>query len=194
MHDSASDQTAVPLRRRSVVATVGALAALAGAGFAAWRLRPGEGALGAGVGPEATFWQQTFERPEGGELALAQFRGRRLVLNFWATWCPPCVAELPLLDGFYRAQQARGWAVVGLAIDQPSAVRAFLAQRPLSLPVGLAGFGGAELAKALGNATGGLPYTVVFDRDGAVLQRKMGKLSPDDLAAWAQLPVDASAR
>jgi hypothetical protein len=97
------------------------------------------------------------------------------------------VEELPLLNRFHLAQQPRGWRVLGLAVDQPSAVRAWLAKSPLDFPVAMAGLGGTELSKSMGNVSGGLPFSVVFSASGAVLQRRMGKLSADDLAAWALL-------
>lgn len=167
--------------RRAWMIGVGTAAAALGAGVAAWRLRPQPVAEGA----EAAFWSARWERPEGGELIAAELRGGPLLLNFWATWCPPCVEELPLLDRFYRERQAQGWRVVGLAIDQPGAVRAFLQRQPLSFPVGLAGFGGTELARQLGNPTGALPFSVVFDAQGRLAQRKLGKVEPADLQAWA---------
>ncbi len=92
-----------------------------------------------------------------------------------------------MLDAFHRAQQARGWRVVGLAVDSLAPVQRFLQARPLSFPVGLAGTQGVELSRALGNVSGGLPFSVVFDTSGAVVQRKLGKLTPDDLKAWELL-------
>lgn len=168
--------------RRVWMLGVGVAAAALGAGVAAWRLRPQEAAQGA----EAAFWAGRWPRPDGGEVTAAELRGAPLLLNFWATWCPPCVEELPLLDRFYRQQQGRGWRVLALAIDQPSAVRAFLQRQPLSLPVGLAGLGGTELARALGNTTGALPFTAVFDAAGRLVRRKLGKVTEGDLQAWQQ--------
>jgi hypothetical protein len=94
---------------------------------------------------------------------------------------------LPLLDRFYRENSPNGWQVVGLAVDQPSAVRGFLQKMPLSFPVGLAGLGGTELGKSLGNLVGGLPFSVVVGSRGSVLHRKMGRLATADLALWAAL-------
>lgn len=132
-------------------------------------------------GNESQLWQTTFETPEGAALDLTALRNRKLLVNFWATWCPPCVAELPLLDQFHSEQDANGWQVLGLAVDQPSSVRKFLARTPVRFPIGMAGLGGTELSKALGNLEGGLPYSVLFDASGRITARKMGQLKPDEL-------------
>jgi thiol-disulfide isomerase/thioredoxin len=115
---------------------------------------------------------------------MASFQGKPLLLNFWATWCPPCIEELPLIDAFWRKNTAIGHQVVALAIDQPSAVRKFLSKQALGFPVGLAGLEGTQLAKSLGNAVGGLPFTVFFKADGSIWRQKMGQLTSDDLMQW----------
>ena len=74
--------------------------------------------------------------------------------------------------------------MVGLAIDQPSSVRQFLARTPVRYPIGLAGLDGTDLVRKLGNTSGGLPFTVLLGPDGALRQRRMGKLSRADLDAW----------
>ncbi|MBD3894169.1 TlpA disulfide reductase family protein [Hydrogenophaga sp.] len=171
------------MRRRTCwMAAVAGAATLAGAGAAWWRYRPAPLHDAA----QQTFWRSQFEGPNGELLQLADWRGRPLLLNFWATWCPPCVEELPLLNAFYRAHAARGWQVLGLAVDQPAAVRSFTQKLPLDFPVGVAGLAGIELSRALGNASGALPFTVVFSASGAVLHRKVGKVSQSDLNEWAQ--------
>lgn len=170
-------------RRRALYALVAAAAGASGAGWAWWKFRPHTVAQGA----EQALWAEVFETPDGAPLPMQAFQGKPLLLNFWATWCPPCVAELPLLNAFYRAQTAKGWQVVGLAVDQPSAVRSFLGRAPVDFPVGMAGLGGTDLARSLGNLTGGLPFTALFGADGQVLHRKMGQISTQDLEKWAAL-------
>jgi len=172
--------TAKPTRRGWLYGGVAAVAAIAGLGGAIWHRR----ANGGGERLDAAFWAQRFERPEGGELVFEQLRGKPLLINFWATWCPPCVEEMPMIDAFFRENAANGWQVVGLAIDQPSAVRKFLAKTPVSYPIGLAGLQGTELVKNLGNTAGGLPFSIVLDANGAISARKMGKIEPADLQAW----------
>lgn len=180
-----SAQPAGAVRRRLLYAGVAAAAALGGAALA-WRRLALDGPSS---GVERALWAQEFDTPQGGtRLALRSFAGRPLLLNFWATWCPPCVAELPLLNTFYRAHREAGWQVVGLAIDQPAAVQRFLQRQPLDFPVGLAAQGGTELARALGNLGGGLPFTVIFDTAGKVRHRKIGQASVAELQQWAALP------
>ena len=170
-------------RRRLLYAGVAGAAALGGAGLAWWKFQPHAIEPGA----EQALWSMEFDKPEVGVVSLRGMAGKPLLLNFWATWCPPCVQELPMLNGFYREHAAKGWQVLGLAIDQPSAVRKFLTRLPLEFPVGLAGLGGTDLGRSLGNLTGGLPFTVVFGADGQVLHRKMGQVTDQDLQAWAKL-------
>lgn len=175
---------AVPPRRRWLYGAAAAVVAAGGAGWAALAWRQGQ--ISATEVP-AGLWQQSFPTPEGGVLDLQALRGQPLVLNFWATWCPPCVAELPLLSSFSRENAANGWQVLGIAVDQAAAVRAFLDRVPVAFPVALAPQGGIALSRSLGNLAGGLPFTVVFGADGQVRHRKMGQITPQNLKDWMAL-------
>jgi thiol-disulfide isomerase/thioredoxin len=172
-------------RRALLVGAVGLAAGAAGVGGAWWRSRAsGAGSPALPEQASADVWNQRFEQPGGGELVLANLKGQPLLLNFWATWCPPCVTEMPLLDRFHAAQRGRGWQVVGLAVDSPTPVRQFLARQPMGFPIGLAGLNGIELARSLGNPSGALPFSVVFDRQGKAIRTKLGSVHDADLAAW----------
>lgn len=160
---------------------VAAVAGAVGAGAAAWRFAPRE----ADDAAVAQLWAAHLESPEGDAVAMAAFRGRPLLVNFWATWCPPCVQELPLLNAFYAEQRARGWQVLGMAIDQVASVRSFIARTPLDFPVVMGGAAGLALVRGLGNPNGGLPFSVLLGPNGSVTQRKIGELSRDDLRAWS---------
>ena len=167
-------------RRRALYALAATAAGLAGAGWAWWRHSPAQ----IDEGRALQIWDLEFDAPIGKRLALSGLRGRPLLVNFWATWCPPCVEELPLLNAFYRQNSTNGWQVLGVAVDQAAPVQAFLGRQPLDFPVVLAGLEGLNLSRQLGNEAGGLPFTVLFDAEGKVRQRKIGKLNAEDLDRW----------
>ena len=171
------------LSKRSTMMGMAAFAGLAGAGLAWWQYRleePSDDALTA-------LWLLELELPQGGVLQLKTLRGKPIVLNFWATWCPPCVEELPLLERFYQQNAAKGWQVVGIAVDNANAVNKFLNKMPLSFSVPLAGLAGTELSRSLGNLSGGLPFTVVFNAAGHVALRHMGKLSAQQIDEFVSI-------
>lgn len=171
-------------RRRWLLGGVG-LAAASGAGWLAWQQLQGATRNDAAV---QAFWDLQLPQPDGGMLALSTLRGKPVLVNFWATWCPPCVRELPMINAFAQAQAGRGAhaiQVLGVAVDQAAAVQKWLARQPLDFAVALAGTGGVGLTRSLGNINGGLPFTILFDAQGKVQQRKIGALSEQDLAQWA---------
>jgi thiol-disulfide isomerase/thioredoxin len=171
----------------------GWLAAVAGCGLAglgaglAWRTRQRQAhALSEA---EVSFWSQQFKQLDGAMLAVSDFKGKPLLLNFWATWCPPCIEELPLLNAFYSENKVKNWQLLGLAVDQAEPVKRFLTQNPLHYAQAMAGFAGIEVSKSLGNLNGGLPFSVVLGSAGNVLHRKMGKLTADDLRVWSSVGI-----
>src|SRR5262245_27166611 len=178
-------------RRAWLMVGAGATALAAGA-FVSWRMsRPSDAPAGLDS-PDPSLWTLRFEQPAGGELAMAGLRGKPLVLNFWATWCPPCVKEMPQLSRFAREYGPTGWQVVGLAADRPEPVRRFLTSRPVDFPVGLASKEAFPLSESLGNAQGGLPFTVVLNAAGRIAHRRLGETSFEELAKIAQTLRGAS--
>jgi thiol-disulfide isomerase/thioredoxin len=172
------------ISRRYILTGAGVVAAMAGGGVALWRSQPAEPVVPV---PVEGFWAMQWETPQGGVVKLAELRGRPLLINFWATWCPPCIEELPLINDFYLKNKSNGWQVLGLAVDKPSSVQSFLQRMTLDFSVGMAGLNGSELGKSLGNISGSLPFSVVIGSAGGILKRKLGRLSTEDLAQWSGL-------
>lgn len=166
-------------RQLNLAALVAVGAAAAAGGF--WIRRRKEG-----VPAGDQLWSAKFDTPAGTPLAMASFYGKPLVLNFWATWCAPCVKEMPQLDRFHREYAAQGWQVLGLAIDNANAVKGFLAKVPVAFPIALAGMEGADLGRTLGNLQGGLPFTAVFDAKGTAVHHKSGETSYEELVGWVR--------
>ncbi|KQW51782.1 MULTISPECIES: TlpA disulfide reductase family protein [unclassified Roseateles] len=169
-----------PVTRRLILAGAGVGAAALGAGFAWRQLNPPVASAVA-----QAFWTRRFAGLDGNELDVARWRGRPLLINFWATWCPPCIKELPEINQFYKEAQGKGWQVLGLAVDQADPVRTFLKKTPLDFPVALAGPEGLGLVRELGNPAGGLPFSVVFDETGEISWRRLGVTTLEDLRKLA---------
>jgi len=168
-------------RRGIVLGSVAAAAVVAGVGAGVWRARSSAGAPASA--PD--LWTLSFATVDGPPLAMSGLRGRHVLVNFWATWCPPCVTEMPLLDAFAKSQADAGWSVLALAIDGAEPVRRFIVERSLKLPVALAGDDGIDLSRRLGNSAGGLPFSVAFDREGMPVQRRLGAIDAELLRTWA---------
>lgn len=136
-----------------------------------------------GASAEA-FFSQTFKDLDGEPQAMARWQGQLVVVNFWATWCPPCVEEMPDLQRVHDEYRSRGVVVVGLGIDNPSSLKRFRDELKLALPLYAAGAAGSELGKALGNTSGALPYTLLIDRKGRIVRARLGQIRPSELRSW----------
>jgi thiol-disulfide isomerase/thioredoxin len=130
-----------------------------------------------------TLWQLGFPDAQGKPQSFSQWRGKILVLNFWASWCAPCREEIPDFVILRAQYQPKGVEFVGLAIDNQANVTQFLQSQPVSYPI-LIGEGAANnLARQLGNPSGALPYTIVLDRDGNIMLKHLGRLPRATLEA-----------
>ena len=163
-------------RRRDVLIAAAAGIAATAAGFLAGPLF-----LQSSSGV-ARLLRMRFTDLKGAPHTLAEWSGRVLVCNFWAAWCPPCVREVPLLSAVQTKLAPNGLQIVGIALDTAANVEQFKLRIPISYPVLIAGADGFDLLHALGNRPGGLPYTVVLDRHGALVGHKLGEfVSPAQL-------------
>jgi len=167
---------------RWTFAWVALLAVLAGAGL--WLRNRPEPQLEAVELPPDALYSMAFRDRDGKPRSLGEFRGRLVVLNFWASWCAPCRQEMP---GFSRLQSRwkdENVQFIGVTGDDPHAVDRFLRMLPVSYPVFLAGAQDADRwARRLGDRDALLPFTVVVDGQGRVAARKVGIYSESDLDA-----------
>lgn len=114
---------------------------------------------------------------DGQEVASSRWAGKVLVLNFWTTWCPPCLRELPLFDELQRTYADAGLQVVGIAIDEKEDVERFLAEHPVDFPILLGDMDTIELSRRLGNQRQGLPFTMIFDPHGKRVHGQAGEIT-----------------
>jgi thiol-disulfide isomerase/thioredoxin len=118
---------------------------------------------------------------QGQSRRLSEWRGRVIVLNFWATWCPPCREEIPLFIAMQERHGPQGVQVVGVAIDQLPEVMTYARDVKLNYPTLIADGSIYQVMQAYGNTSTGLPFSVVFDRNGIVRSRKLGAFRGDEL-------------
>ena len=132
--------------------------------------------------PAKVFLANTFPDLDGNPVPMSEYAGRPLIVNFWATWCAPCVKEMPDLDELAKKYPSMNF--VGVAIDTQANVHKFLKKVQVSYPLLVAGHGGIEKMKALGNSKGGLPYTVIFDSESKISRDILGQVDPSELDAY----------
>lgn len=112
--------------------------------------------------------------------------GRTLLVNVWASWCGPCIEEMPELQRFATEQANNGVQVVGIALDDPASVEAFLKRVPVAYPILIDAPGPADAGVRLGNPKGVLPYSVLVSADGRLLKQRIGPFAPGEISSWAR--------
>ncbi len=128
-----------------------------------------------------SLYASSFVDKMGTPQPISQWRGKILVVNFWASWCPPCLEEMPSLNQFHQQYQAKGVQVVGISTEDINALKKFEQQLKLDYPI-LAGDAEAmSLAQSLGNDRSILPFTVIIDKSGKIAQIVFGKLEKTTL-------------
>ncbi|WP_371857261.1 TlpA family protein disulfide reductase [Duganella callida] len=136
---------------------------------------------GADAGPVAALFSQTLPDAQGRQIALSQYKGKPMLVNFWAPWCGPCVREMPELSALAAGEEGKKLQVIGIGIDSPSNITEFNDKYKISYPVFVAGMSGTDLSRQFGNAQGGLPFTVLIGADGKILKTYLGQLKFDQL-------------
>ncbi len=179
-----------PMKRRTVLLGVGGLAAMTAAGWAAWRASSRSApAANRAVGPSTeparatvnsrALYEARLPGLDGQEFLLSTLKGRPVVVNFWATWCAPCVQEMPDLDRM--AKELPEIKFVGIGIDSEQNIAQFVAKLPVSYQILVAGYAGIAMVRELGNSAGGLPFTLLFDANGSIFDSILGQVEPSDL-------------
>ena len=148
----------------------------------------GIGALGAGIyfyqrgtgapSDAAPLYALALPDVDGKSQTLEQWRGRVLVVNFWATWCAPCREEMPEFVRLQKEYGSKGLQFVGIAVDEADKVRQFANELGLNYPSLIGGYGALELSRTLGNGVMALPFTVVVGRSGGIELTQLGPLKP----------------
>ncbi len=166
-----------PGRRGVLFGLVGAAALAAGVAFQYGRTRPEPPS-----GAAAVLLAATFEDLGGGRRSVGEWRGKVLVVNFWATWCAPCREEIPEFVQLQEQFRDRGVQFVGIAVDQRDAVERFAREFGINYPVLVGSLDAIEVSKAAGNRVGALPFTAILGRDGELAKVHLGKLDAATLS------------
>lgn len=135
------------------------------------------------------FFSQSLPDVTNSKQELSQWQGKLLLVNFWATWCAPCVEEMPELTELQSEQSFKNLQVIGIGIDSADNIREFTEKHKISYPIYVSGMEGSEMSRKLGNQQGGLPYTVLIGSDGQIKKTYLGRLKMDtvrkDLASFS---------
>lgn len=171
------------MNRRFLLVAIAAACAGAGAGAGAYfrskkfePSKPKDNAV-------AQLMALTLNDSQGKAQKLSQWNGKFIVVNFWATWCGPCIQEMPELVTLQNDFAKDNVQLLGLGIDSPSNITEFAQKHQITYPLFSAGMEGTELSQQMGNKAGGLPFTVLISRDGTILQSYAGRLKIDEVRA-----------
>ena len=146
-----------------------------GAGMNRWQPEPAQMEA-----PNQLFAQE-LATLHGEKQAMEIYRGKPLVVNFWATWCSPCVEEMPDLEALQQELTKQNKQIIGLGIDTAEKMRDFAENYQITYPLYVVGASGVEISRLFGNTSGGLPYTVLIDAEGVTRKTYIGRLDMEEL-------------
>jgi thiol-disulfide isomerase/thioredoxin len=175
--DGGTHSSAPSSSKRTLLLGAAGLTACAAGAFGGWWWLN----RGIATGEEAKLFNASFEALDGKQTPISNWRGKTLIVNFWATWCGPCREEMP---DFVKAQTefvAKGLQFVGIAVDRRPAVEKFAKELGVNYPILLGDVAWLDALKTMGNPQGVLPFSVVFSPTGAVMLRRVGKLKYDEI-------------
>jgi thiol-disulfide isomerase/thioredoxin len=161
----------------AVFGIVAILFAAAGIYFGTQRHTPAAPESGA----MSSLLSQSLPDVNGEAQSLSKWKGKALVVNFWATWCAPCVEEMPELSALQTEIAPANIQIIGIGIDSAANIAQFATKYKISYPLYTAGIGASDLTRQLGNHASGLPFTVLVGRDGEVKKTYLGRLKMQEL-------------
>lgn len=129
----------------------------------------------------STLFAQSLPDVEGKSHPLSQWKGKPLIVNFWATWCAPCVEEMPELSRLQTEIASRGMQIIGIGIDSATNIAQFAGKYKIEYPLYIAGMAASDLSRQMGNQAGGLPFTVLIGSDGQIKKTYLGRLKMNEL-------------
>ena len=136
-------------------------------------------------GSIASFSSEYMLRPNNEKPSKIIFGKEMTIINFWATWCAPCIEEMPMLSNFHKTNKEAGITVVGVAIDNKMNVTRFLEENEITHEIFIAGAKGTVLMEKTGlNPKNILPFTILVDKKLEVVEKKLGKITKDELLYW----------
>ena len=136
-------------------------------------------------GPQvsAKFFDSKFKDINDKTVDLTALRGKTVVVNFWSSWCPPCIEEMPMFNELQGQWKDKGVVFVGIAADQADNIRTFLKKTPVDYPVVVSGQPGFDLSRELGNRYDAIPFTVIINPEERITNRHFGIYTRKDLEA-----------
>lgn len=171
-------------RKHSRLLWLGIMASLIAAIYGFYRYQESQNAAqGTLTAERAGLWDAELTDLEGDVRTLAKYKGHMLVINFWGSWCEPCLQEIPAFVAAQKKYKSKRVQFIGIAVDTAENVIEFTRIFRVNYPIYIAGFEGAQLARDLGNVQGGLPFTVIIDAAGNVRRTVLGKITAEKLEA-----------